>query len=65
MPRSREAGCQVIRAEKASGARRNGRSELQILLDFNIHPPIASRSWLAVSFIAIRMSACDSTSLND
>jgi hypothetical protein len=29
----------------------------------SIHAPIASRSWLAVSFIAIRMSACESTSL--
>ncbi len=28
------AGCDIIRAEKASGARRDGRSELQILLDF-------------------------------
>src|ERR1700687_6201847 len=28
------AGCEVIRAEKASGPRRDGRSELQMLLDF-------------------------------
>ena len=28
------AGCEVIRAEKASGARRDGRSELQVLMDF-------------------------------
>jgi DNA invertase Pin-like site-specific DNA recombinase len=28
------AGCDVIRAEKASGTRRDGRTELQILLDF-------------------------------
>ena len=28
------AGCAVIRAEKASGTRRDGRSELQVLLDF-------------------------------
>ena len=28
------AGCEVIRAEKASGSRRDGRSELQVLLDF-------------------------------
>jgi DNA invertase Pin-like site-specific DNA recombinase len=28
------AGCDVIRAEKASGTRRDGRSELQVLLDF-------------------------------
>src|SRR5271154_6853211 len=28
------AGCEVIRAEKASGTRRNSRSELQVLLDF-------------------------------
>ena len=27
-------GCDIIRAEKASGARRDGRSELQVLLDF-------------------------------
>src|SRR5215213_1674796 len=28
------AGCKVIRAEKASGTRREGRSEFQVLLDF-------------------------------
>ena len=28
------AGCGVIRAEKASGAQRQGRTELQVLLDF-------------------------------
>ena len=28
------AGCEVIRAEKVSGTRRNGRTELQMLLDF-------------------------------
>ena len=28
------AGCEVIRAEKGSGARRDGRTELQVLLDF-------------------------------
>jgi DNA invertase Pin-like site-specific DNA recombinase len=28
------AGCTVVRAEKKSGARRDGRSELQVLLDF-------------------------------
>jgi DNA invertase Pin-like site-specific DNA recombinase len=28
------AGCEVIRAEKASGARRDGRTELQVLFDF-------------------------------
>jgi DNA invertase Pin-like site-specific DNA recombinase len=28
------AGCQVIRAEKTNGARRDGRSELRILLKF-------------------------------
>ena len=28
------AGCGVIRAEKASGSRRDGRTELQVLLDF-------------------------------
>jgi DNA invertase Pin-like site-specific DNA recombinase len=28
------AGCEVIRAEKASGARRDGRTDLQVLLDF-------------------------------
>src|SRR5882762_9311332 len=27
-------GCEVIRAEKASGSRRDGRTELQVLLDF-------------------------------
>ncbi len=30
----RAAGCRVIRAETASGNRRDGRTELQILLDF-------------------------------
>jgi len=30
----RAAGCAVIRAEKASGSRRDGRTELQVLLDF-------------------------------
>jgi DNA invertase Pin-like site-specific DNA recombinase len=28
------AGCEVIRAEKVSGTRRDGRTELQVLLDF-------------------------------
>ena len=28
------AGCKVVRAEKASGTRRGGRTELQVLLDF-------------------------------
>jgi DNA invertase Pin-like site-specific DNA recombinase len=28
------AGCRVIRAETKSGARRDGRTELQVLLDF-------------------------------
>ena len=28
------AGCKVIRAEKANGSRRDGRTELQVLLDF-------------------------------
>ena len=28
------AGCEVIRAEKASGTRRDGRTELQTLLEF-------------------------------
>jgi DNA invertase Pin-like site-specific DNA recombinase len=28
------AGCDVIRAEKASGTRRDGRTELQVLRDF-------------------------------
>jgi DNA invertase Pin-like site-specific DNA recombinase len=30
----RAAGCEVIRAEKASAARRHGRSELELLLEF-------------------------------
>jgi DNA invertase Pin-like site-specific DNA recombinase len=30
----RAAGCSVIRAEKASGSRRDGRTELRVLLDF-------------------------------
>ena len=30
----RTAGCQLIRAEKRSGAGRDGRTELQLLLDF-------------------------------
>ena len=28
------AGCDVIRAEKESGTRRDGRTELQVLIDF-------------------------------
>ena len=27
-------GCDIVRAEKASGARRDGRTGLQVLLDF-------------------------------
>ncbi|SFT67877.1 Site-specific DNA recombinase [Kosakonia arachidis] len=30
----RAAGCEIIRAEKASGSSRDGRNELQLLLDF-------------------------------
>jgi len=30
----RAAGCEIIRAEKASGSSRTGRSELQLLLEF-------------------------------
>ncbi len=30
----RAAGCVVVRAEKASGSRRDDRTELQVLLDF-------------------------------
>lgn len=30
----RAAGCEIIRAEKASGSGRTGRSELQLLLEF-------------------------------
>jgi DNA invertase Pin-like site-specific DNA recombinase len=30
----RAAGCEVIRAEKKTGTSRNGRTELQVLLDF-------------------------------
>ncbi|RAX07121.1 recombinase family protein [Photorhabdus bodei] len=30
----RAAGCEIIRAEKASGTRRDGRNELKLLLDF-------------------------------
>src|SRR6202789_308817 len=30
----RAAGCTVVRAEKASGSRRDGRTELQVVLDF-------------------------------
>ena len=30
----RDAGCRVVRAEKASGTRRDGRSELAVLMDF-------------------------------
>lgn len=30
----RAAGCQVIRSEKRTGTRRDGRTELQVLLDF-------------------------------
>ena len=34
MQQTRWACCEVIRAEKASGTRRDGRTELQVLLDF-------------------------------
>jgi DNA invertase Pin-like site-specific DNA recombinase len=30
----KQAGCDVIRAEKASGTSRNGRTELDLLLEF-------------------------------
>ena len=30
----RAAGCEVVRAEKVSGTSREGRTELQVLLDF-------------------------------
>jgi DNA invertase Pin-like site-specific DNA recombinase len=30
----KKAGCDLIRVEKASGMRRSGRTELQVLLDF-------------------------------
>ncbi|EPF3304106.1 TPA: recombinase family protein, partial [Klebsiella oxytoca] len=30
----RAAGCEIIRSEKASGTSRDGRTELQLLLDF-------------------------------
>lgn len=30
----RAAGCEIIRSEKVSGTKRNGRNELQLLLDF-------------------------------
>lgn len=30
----RAAGCDVVRAEKVTGTRRDGRTELQVLLDF-------------------------------
>ena len=33
----RAAGCEVIRAEKASAARRDGRTELELLLEFLRH----------------------------
>lgn len=32
----RAAGCEIIRAEKASGNSRTGRSELQLLLEFMV-----------------------------
>jgi len=35
----RAAGCGVIRAEKASGSRRDGRTELQVLLDAGLAGP--------------------------
>ena len=42
----RAAGCHVVRAEKRSGAGREGRTELRLLLDF-LHP--ATRSWSPAS----------------
>jgi hypothetical protein len=44
---SRAAGCGVIRPEKASGSRRDKRTELQVLLDFvhlGRHPHRPSRA---------------------
>ena len=30
----RAAGCEIVRSEKASGTKRNGRTELELLLEF-------------------------------
>ncbi len=30
----RAAGCKIVRSEKASGTKRNGRTELELLLEF-------------------------------
>ena len=56
------AGCEVIRAETASGARRDGRTELQVLLDFLRAgdilvlpaPPASGRSRISASRSASR-----------
>jgi len=44
----RAAGCTIIRAEKVSGSRREGRTELALLLEF-LRPGIRwwSRGWIA------------------
>jgi DNA invertase Pin-like site-specific DNA recombinase len=48
----RAAGCGVVHAEKASGARRDDRTELQVLLDF-VQPgdtdEAKSRGWTVIS----------------
>ena len=45
----RAAGCEVIRAEKVSATRREGRTELALLLEFlrRIFPPALSKSFPA------------------
>jgi DNA invertase Pin-like site-specific DNA recombinase len=48
----RAAGCGVIRAEKASGSRRDRRTELQVLLDF-----VQPGDRLVVTRIAIARSS--------
>ena len=45
------AGCDVIRAEKASGSRRDGRTELQVLLDF-VREGIPSLSRASIAWLA-------------
>ena len=40
----RAAGCQVIRAEKVSATRREGRTELALLLEFLRHGDTRSRT---------------------
>lgn len=54
------AGCAVIWAEKVSGERRDGRSELQTLLEIARHCCHAANGELVVMRWVCRLAACAS-----